>query len=151
MPSSRWLKLVCTLICPPLAAAALLFSSTSSVTASINQAAALAPPAAAIAKSCSGAFRYAARAGNDDIVEVSPVQAFAKDRRLARMRTRFPDADVVVFGHSHLPLLQWSDDGRFAIFNPGSPTERRRAPFHTMGEAVVDGGGRVELSLIRLA
>ena len=73
------------------------------------------------------------------------------ERRLARMRTRFPDADVVVFGHSHLPLLQWSDDGRFAIFNPGSPTERRRAPFHTMGEAVVDGGGRVELSLIRLA
>jgi hypothetical protein len=37
-------------------------------------------------KSCSGAFRYAARVGNSDIVEVSPVQAFARDRRLTRMR-----------------------------------------------------------------
>ena len=86
MPSSRWLKLVCTLSCPPLAAAAILCSLTSPVTASINQAGAFVPPAPAILKSCSGAFRYAARAGNDDIVEVSPVQAFAKDRRLARMR-----------------------------------------------------------------
>jgi putative phosphoesterase len=70
--------------------------------------------------------------------------------RLRRMRARFPDADVVVFGHSHMPLLQWSDDGAFAIFNPGSPTERRRAPVHTMGEAVVSDGGRVELTLIEL-
>jgi putative phosphoesterase len=67
--------------------------------------------------------------------------------RLARMRRRFPDADAVVFGHSHLPLLE-SADG-FAIFNPGSPTERRRAPVHTMGEAVVDDG-RVTFSLIEL-
>jgi len=37
-------------------------------------------------KSCSGAFRYEARVGNTDIVEVSPVQAFAKDRRLSRIR-----------------------------------------------------------------
>ena len=37
-------------------------------------------------KSCSGAFRYAARVGNTDIVELSPVQAFAKDRRLSRIR-----------------------------------------------------------------
>jgi putative phosphoesterase len=71
--------------------------------------------------------------------------------RLARMRARFADADVVVFGHSHLPLVEWSGDGAFAIFNPGSPTERRRAPFVTMGEAVVSADGRVELSLIRLA
>ena len=86
MPSSRWLKPVCTLICPPLAAAAGLFCLASPVSASINQAGAFAPPAAAILKSCSGAFRYAARTGNDDIVEISPVQAFARDRRLARMR-----------------------------------------------------------------
>jgi putative phosphoesterase len=51
--------------------------------------------------------------------------------RLARMRARFPDADAVVFGHSHLPLHE-EDDG-FQIFNPGSPTERRRAPRHSMG------------------
>ena len=48
------------------------------------------------------------------------------DGRLERMRRRFPDADAVVFGHSHLPLLEARDG--FAIFNPGSPTERRRAP-----------------------
>ena len=53
--------------------------------------------------------------------------------RLARMRRRFPDADAVVFGHSHLPLHE--RDGDFQIFNPGSPTERRRAPHHAMGIA----------------
>jgi putative phosphoesterase len=51
--------------------------------------------------------------------------------RLRRMRARFPEADAVVFGHSHLPLHE-EDDG-FQIFNPGSPTERRRAPHHSMG------------------
>ena len=70
--------------------------------------------------------------------------------RLARMQARFPEVNVVVFGHSHLPLVEWSSEGAFAIFNPGSPTERRRAPSHTMGEAVVDDDGRVALSLIEL-
>ena len=54
----------------------------------------------------------------------------AKDR-IARLRRRFPDADAVVFGHSHLPLHE-EEDG-FQIFNPGSPTERRRAPRPSMG------------------
>jgi uncharacterized protein len=58
--------------------------------------------------------------------------------RLARMRRRFPDADGLVFGHSHIPLLE-SEPG-FTIFNPGSPTERRRSPRHTMGLATVDHG-----------
>jgi hypothetical protein len=84
MPSSRWLRLVYTSICP--LAAAVLFSLTSPVGASINQAGALMPAAAFVSKSCSGAFRYAARTGNDDIVEISPVAAFARDRRLSRMR-----------------------------------------------------------------
>jgi uncharacterized protein len=51
--------------------------------------------------------------------------------RLARLRTRFPEADAVVFGHSHLPLHE--EEGGFQIFNPGSPTERRRAPRPSMG------------------
>jgi uncharacterized protein len=55
--------------------------------------------------------------------------------RLQRLRRRFPDADAVVFGHSHIPLLETIEG--FAIFNPGSPTERRRAPQHTMGLATV--------------
>lgn len=57
--------------------------------------------------------------------------------RLQRLRRRFPAADAVVFGHSHLPLHEQSTDG-FQIFNPGSPTERRRAPHHTMGVASTD-------------
>ena len=65
--------------------------------------------------------------------------------RLARMRARFKDADAVVFGHSHLPLYERAPDG-FQIFNPGSPTERRGAPAHTMGIATIeDGRPRFEL------
>jgi putative phosphoesterase len=51
--------------------------------------------------------------------------------RLGRLRARFPGADAVVFGHSHLPLHE--REGGFQIFNPGSPTERRRAPRPSMG------------------
>ncbi|MFL5883574.1 MAG: metallophosphoesterase family protein [Thermoleophilaceae bacterium] len=58
--------------------------------------------------------------------------------RIARMRRRFPDADAVVFGHSHIPLHEEADG--FQIFNPGSPTDRRRQPRHTMGIARVDDG-----------
>ena len=58
--------------------------------------------------------------------------------RLERLRRRFPDADAVVFGHSHLPLHERV--GGFQIFNPGSPTERRRAPTRTMGLARAEAG-----------
>ena len=58
--------------------------------------------------------------------------------RLGRMRREFPGADAVVFGHSHMPLHE--RDGNFQIFNPGSPTERRRAPARSMGLARVEGG-----------
>ncbi len=57
--------------------------------------------------------------------------------RLARLRCRFPKADAVVFGHSHMPLHEGDD--AFQIFNPGSPTERRRASHRTMGVARVEG------------
>ena len=53
-----------------------------------------------------------------------------------------------MFGHSHLPLHETGDDG-FQIFNPGSPTERRRAPEHTMGIATVEAG-RVRFELLAL-
>ena len=55
--------------------------------------------------------------------------------RAARLRARFPDADVVVFGHSHLP---WHEvdrraDGHVQLhLNPGSPTQRRMAPTCTV-------------------
>jgi uncharacterized protein len=65
--------------------------------------------------------------------------------RLARMRARFPEAEAVVFGHSHIPLHEVGEDGSaaagFQIFNPGSPTERRRSPRHSMGILEHGGGG----------
>jgi putative phosphoesterase len=66
--------------------------------------------------------------------------------RLARLRDRFPDADAVVFGHSHIPLRERDAASGFQIFNPGSPTDRRRQPTHTMGLAHAEGGAvRFEL------
>jgi putative phosphoesterase len=59
--------------------------------------------------------------------------------RLRRLRARFPEADAVVFGHSHLPLHE--TEGGFQIFNPGSPTERRRAPRPSMGLLHAEPGG----------
>jgi putative phosphoesterase len=69
--------------------------------------------------------------------------------RLERLRRRFGErAEAVVFGHSHLPLHEIGEDG-FQIFNPGSPTDRRRATAHTMGLARVDDG-RLRFDLITL-
>ncbi len=56
--------------------------------------------------------------------------------RLERMRRRFPGVGGVVFGHSHIPLYEVADDG-FFILNPGSPTDRRRSPRHSMAEIEV--------------
>jgi uncharacterized protein len=69
--------------------------------------------------------------------------------RLARMHRRFPDADAVVFGHSHIPLYERADDG-FQIFNPGSPTDRRRQPRHTMGIARVRARASIDFELVEL-
>jgi putative phosphoesterase len=61
--------------------------------------------------------------------------------RLARQRRAFPECDAVVFGHSHVPLHESVVEAGFAfqLFNPGSPTDRRRQPHHTMGVAHVQG------------
>ena len=58
--------------------------------------------------------------------------------RPGRLRRRFPWADLVVFGHSHIPLDETAEGVR--IFNPGSPTDRRRQPRGTMGLLRVEGG-----------
>jgi putative phosphoesterase len=68
--------------------------------------------------------------------------------RVARLRRRFPQADAVVFGHSHIPLSE-ADEAGFQIFNPGSPTDRRRQPECTMGLARVERGA-VEFELVAL-
>jgi hypothetical protein len=67
-------------------AAAILFSLTSQSFASINWVGTLLTPVTSAPKYCSGAFRYAARDGNEDIAPVSPTQMFANDRRFARTR-----------------------------------------------------------------
>lgn len=66
--------------------------------------------------------------------------------RTARMRRRFPDADLVVFGHSHIPMDQTGDGVR--IFNPGSPTDRRRQSHGTIGLLDITDGRLVEASII---
>jgi putative phosphoesterase len=52
--------------------------------------------------------------------------------RAARVQKRFPHAALVVFGHSHQPVDELGVGGQ-RLFNPGSPTERRRSPHHTYG------------------
>ena len=67
--------------------------------------------------------------------------------RIERLRARFPDADAVVFGHSHLPLHEEREG--LQIFNPGSPTERRRAPSKAMGIAEA-ADGRIRFTHLEL-
>ncbi|MGE3621705.1 MAG: metallophosphoesterase family protein [Acidimicrobiia bacterium] len=69
--------------------------------------------------------------------------------RAARLRRRFPTADVVVFGHSHQPVVAPGLGGQLLV-NPGSPTERRRAPTHTLAVLEVDGGRLVAADLVEL-
>jgi putative phosphoesterase len=59
--------------------------------------------------------------------------------RAARLRRRFPDAEVVVFGHSHAALAAEGEEGQL-LFNPGSPTQRRTQPVGTFGELRLAGG-----------
>jgi uncharacterized protein len=65
----------------------------------------------------------------------------ARAGRAGRMRRLFPAADVVVFGHNHIPWEEAGVDGQL-LFNPGSATQRRRQPVCTFGELEL-GGGRV--------
>jgi uncharacterized protein len=53
-----------------------------------------------------------------------------RDGRHERLRAWFPSCDAIAYGHSHLPEVGRSEG--VWILNPGSPTERRRAPLHTM-------------------
>jgi uncharacterized protein len=69
-----------------------------------------------------------------------------KTGRTARMRRRFPHADLVVYGHSHIPLDETGDGVR--IFNPGSPTDRRRQPHGTIGLLRVEGGELVSARIV---
>lgn len=69
--------------------------------------------------------------------------------RLARMRCAFPRAELVVFGHSHIPLDQ--ADEALRIFNPGSPTDRRRQPHGTLGVLEIRSGILVEARIVEVS
>lgn len=59
--------------------------------------------------------------------------------REARMEQAFPDTDLLVFGHSHIPW-DTTAPGGLRLLNPGSPTDRRRQPFCTYMSVDLDGG-----------
>jgi len=73
----------------------------------------------------------------------------ASTGRAGRLRRRFPDADVVVFGHSHIPWDTEGLDGQ-VLFNPGSPTERRAQPHKTLGTLDIDDGRVVDRRIHRV-
>lgn len=71
-------------------------------------------------------------------------QAKGRERRLHKW---FPDCELVVFGHSHIPVNREGHEGQW-LLNPGSPTERRRQPHHTMATFDVVDGRLVDPKLV---
>jgi putative phosphoesterase len=69
-----------------------------------------------------------------------------KTGRVGRMRKRFPNADLVVFGHSHIPMDLTEAGVR--IFNPGSPTDRRRQPHGTIGLLTIEDARLVRADIV---
>lgn len=69
--------------------------------------------------------------------------------REARMSRLYPDSDVLVFGHSHIPWDTTTSTG-LRLLNPGSPTDRRRQPFCSYLTATLDDGNVTDVMLHRL-
>lgn len=59
-------------------------------------------------------------------------------RREQRMEEAFPDTDLLIFGHSHIPWDTVTPAG-MRLLNPGSPTDRRRQPVCTMMSVTITG------------
>jgi putative phosphoesterase len=78
------------------------------------------------------------------IHETGPAQ-----RREMRMDAAFPGIDVLVFGHSHIPWDTTTPRG-MRLLNPGSPTDRRRQPVHTMMTALTDDSALQDVQLLPL-
>jgi putative phosphoesterase len=74
-------------------------------------------------------------------------QAGGREQRCA---ARFPDTDVLVFGHSHIPWDTTAATG-LRLLNPGSPTDRRRQPFATFMTAEVRDGKLIGVTLEKIS
>jgi len=102
--------------------------------------------------------------GNNDVdlVDVVPVElrveldgvrvAIVHDAgpargRARRMASRFGDADVVLFGHSHVPVNERGVEGQL-LFNPGSATQRRRQPHCSAGFLLIESGRLLEHAIV---
>ena len=70
-----------------------------------------------------------------------------KKGRWRRMRRRFPEVRVIIFGHSHIPWLE--DEDGLLLLNPGSPTDKRRQPDYTFALLRVENGD-VEAKILAL-
>jgi putative phosphoesterase len=110
-------------------------------------------PLDGVAGNCDG-WDVAARLPPELTVEIGGVHIAlvhdpgpAPDRR-SRLRARFPDARAVCFGHTHLPVCE--DRDGLLLLNPGSPTERRRAPWHSYAELAIGPGAELEARIVRL-
>jgi putative phosphoesterase len=110
-------------------------------------------PLDGVAGNCDG-WDVAARLPPEQIVELGGVRVALvhdpgseRDRR-ERLHARFPEARVVCFGHTHLPVCE--DRAGLLLLNPGSPTERRRAPWHSYAELEIGPGEELEARIVRL-
>jgi putative phosphoesterase len=110
-------------------------------------------PLACVAGNCDG-WDVAARAPAEQVLEIGGAGiAMLHDSgpergRRERLRARFPGARVVCFGHSHVPVCD--DRDGLLLLNPGSPTERRRAPWHSYAELAIGPGTALEARIVRL-
>ena len=69
--------------------------------------------------------------------------------RAARMRRAFPTCELVIFGHSHAPVVEPGIDGQW-LLNPGSPTQRRRQPHPSFATLDLEGGGIADHRIIEV-
>jgi putative phosphoesterase len=118
----------------------------------LDELAALAP-LDGVAGNCDG-WDVAARLPAEQTVEIGAAHAALvhdpgpERGRRERLGARFPGARVICFGHTHLPLCE--DRDGLLLLNPGSPTERRRASWHSYAELTVGPGAGVAARIVRL-